>query len=271
MSTAVSTVAASGLGLRWRRGLANPRYRRGILALVGFFLAWQISSMGALPFMKVIPTPVEVAHAFAKFLVTPKYWQSWAESAQRVFWGFAAAQVLGIPLGLGMGWNRNFKDLTYPLFELLRPIPPLAWVPVSILFWPTNELSIAFITFIGAFFTIVLNVLGGVASIPKQLVYSAVSFGASSAQVFWRIVLPATIPSIATGMMVGIGITWNVVIAAEMIAGNAGLGRLTWEAYLAGHTPGVIVGMISIGVAGYISSALVKLVSIKLMPWRKIF
>lgn len=270
MSTAVATVGAPSLARRLGKKLAHPSYRRGILAVFGFFVVWQVSCM-VLPFMKVIPSPVEVGHAFAKFLAMPKYWQSWAESTRRVFWGFAAAQVLGIPLGLGMGWNRNFKDLTYPLFELLRPIPPLAWVPVSILFWPTNELSIAFITFIGAFFTIVLNVLGGVSAIPKELVYSAVSFGASPAQVFWRIVLPATIPSISTGMMVGIGITWNVVIAAEMIAGNAGLGRLTWEAYLAGHTPGVVVGMISIGLAGYISSAFVKLVGIKLMPWRKIF
>ena len=270
MTTAAPPMAAPSLALRWRRTLANPRLWRGVLAVAGFFLVWQISSMGALPFMTVIPTPVEVAKAFWVFLAMPKYWQSWAESAQRVFWGFATAQVLGIPLGLGMGWSRSFKELSYPLFELLRPIPPLAWVPVSILFWPTNELSIAFITFVGAFFTIVVNVLGGVGGIKKELVYSAVSFGASPAQVFWRIVLPATIPSIATGMMVGIGITWNVVIAAEMIAGNAGLGRLTWEAYLAGHTPGVIVGMISIGLAGYVSSALVKLISIKLMPWRKI-
>jgi len=110
-----------------------------------------------------------------------------------------------------------------------------------------------------------------VGGIKKELVYSAVSFGASPQQVFWRIVLPATIPSIATGMMVGIGITWNVVIAAEMIAGNTGLGRLTWEAYLAGYTPGIIVGMISIGLAGYVSSGIVKRVADVLMPWKRVF
>ncbi|MFH1034089.1 MAG: ABC transporter permease [Pseudomonadota bacterium] len=259
------------LTARLRRDVFNPAFGRGALAVAGFFALWQAGSMGALPFMSAIPTPMEVAAAFWKFLQEPKYWQGWRDSGLRVLYGFVAAQLLGIPLGLGMGWSRNFKDLTFPVFELLRPIPPLAWVPVSILFWPTNELSIAFITFIGAFFTIVVNVLGGVGSIDKALVYSAVSFGASPRQVFWRVVLPATIPSIATGMMVGIGITWNVVIAAEMIAGNTGLGRLTWEAYLAGNTPGIIVGMISIGLAGYVSSYLVKWVSEMLMPWRKIF
>lgn len=267
----MAVMRKASLSTRINQKLASKSFWRGVTAVIGFFGLWQVSSMGALPFMSAIPTPVEVAQAFWKLLFEPKYWAGWRDSGQRVFFGFAAAQILGIPLGLGMGWNRNFKHLTFPVFELLRPIPPLAWVPVSILFWPTNELSIAFITFIGAFFTIVVNVLGGVGSIKKELVYSAISFGASPSQVFWRVVLPATIPSIATGMMVGIGITWNVVIAAEMIAGNTGLGRLTWEAYLAGYTPGIIVGMISIGLAGYVSSGLVKWVSELLMPWKRIF
>ena len=256
---------------RVRKKVLNKHHVRGVTAVVAFFILWQLGSMGLLPFMHAIPTPVTVAVSLWDFMGQAKYWQSWLDSGLRVMYGFVAAQLLGIPLGLGMGWNRNFKDFTYPLFELMRPIPPLAWVPVSILFWPTNETSIAFITFIGAFFTIVVNVLGGVAAIPRELVNSAVSFGASPSQVFTRIVLPATIPSIVTGMMVGIGITWNVVIAAEMIAGNTGLGRLTWESYLASHTPGIIVGMISIGLAGYVSSMAVKAVGEWLMPWKKIF
>ncbi len=268
-------VAASMNGTSWavklNKFFRSKVFLRGSFAVFSFFMVWQVGSMGVLPFMHAIPTPIEVFKVFWEFVHLGKYWQSWLDSFLRVAYGFIAAQILGIPLGLGMGWSRNFKDLTYPLFELMRPIPPLAWVPVSILFWPTNETSIAFITFIGAFFTIVLNVLGGVSAIPKELINAAISFGASPRQIFWRIVLPATIPSIATGMMVGIGITWNVVIAAEMIAGNSGLGRMTWEAYLASHTSGIIVGMISIGVAGYVSSMAVKLISDWLMPWKKIF
>ncbi len=270
MAKAIST-SGTALNNKLIKFVLSRQFLRGCVAVLGFFILWQAGSMGLFPFMHAIPTPVEVAVAFYKYMASAKYWHSWVDSSLRVMYGFVAAQILGIPLGLGMGWNRNFKDLTYPLFELMRPIPPLAWVPVSILFWPTNETSIAFITFIGAFFTIVVNVLGGVAAIPKELVHSAVSFGANPRQVFWRIVLPATIPSIVTGMMVGIGITWNVVIAAEMIAGSSGLGRLTWEAYLAGYTPGIIVGMISIGVAGYASSMVVKSVGDWLMPWRKVF
>lgn len=266
-----ATMTGAPFSVRVRKFVVSKQFMRGAIAIFGFLALWQAGSMGLFPFMHAIPTPITVAATFWEFLVTAKYWQSCLDSTLRVMYGFVAAQLVGIPLGLGMGWNRNFKDFSYPLFELMRPIPPLAWVPVSILFWPTNETSIAFITFIGAFFTIVVNVLGGVSSIPRQLVDAAVSFGASPKQVFWRIVLPATIPSIVTGMMVGIGITWNVVIAAEMIAGNTGLGRLTWEAYLAGHTPGIIVGMISIGVAGYVSSMAVKVIGDWLMPWKKIF
>ena len=266
-----ATKNGAPVSVKMKNFFGNKVFLRGSMAIIGFFLLWQAGSMGVLPFMHAIPTPVEVSNVFWEFLHLPKYWQSWMDSFLRVTYGFVAAQIIGIPVGLGMGWNRNFKDLTYPLFELMRPIPPLAWVPVSILFWPTNEISIAFITFIGAFFTIVLNVLGGVSAIPKELVNAAISFGASPKQIFWRVVLPATIPSIATGMMVGIGITWNVVIAAEMIAGNTGLGRMTWEAYLASHTSGIIVGMVSIGVAGFVSSMAVKVISDWLMPWKKIF
>jgi NitT/TauT family transport system permease protein len=266
-----ATMNGAAVSIRMRKFVVSKQFSRGLTAILGFFAIWQVGSMGLLPFMHAIPTPLVVAESFWDFMTQAKYWQSWLDSTLRVTYGFVAAQILGIPLGLGMGWSRNFKDFSYPLFELMRPIPPLAWVPVSILFWPTNESSIAFITFIGAFFTIVVNVLGGVSAIPKELVNSAVSFGASPRQVFWRIVLPATIPSIVTGMMVGIGITWNVVIAAEMIAGNTGLGRLTWESYLAGYTPGIIVGMISIGLAGYISSMAVKVIGDWLMPWKKLF
>lgn len=266
-----ATMNGAPVSIKLKKFFSSKVFLRGSLAIFGFFLFWQGASMGILPFMKAIPTPVEVFKVFWEFLHLAKYWQSWMDSFLRVAYGFIVAQIIGIPVGLGMGWNRNFKDLSYPLFELMRPIPPLAWVPVSILFWPTNETSIVFITFIGAFFTIVLNVLGGVSAIPRELVNAAISFGASPRQIFWRVVLPATIPSIATGMMVGIGITWNVVIAAEMIAGNTGLGRMTWEAYLASHTAGIIVGMVSIGVAGFASSMAVKVISDWLMPWKKIY
>jgi NitT/TauT family transport system permease protein len=157
----------------------------------------------------------------------------------------------------------------YPVVELLRPIPPLAWVPLSILFWPTAELSIIFITFIGPFFIIVINVYDGVRSIRKEHLWLARSLGAKPAYIFRRIILPSVIPSIAVGMTLGIAVTWNVVIAAEMIASDVGLGRLTWEGYVSHTSATVIIGMISIGLAGYLSTLAVNYAEKKLMPWRK--
>lgn len=254
-----------------RKRLLNRTNLNGFIAVTGFFILWHILVVVRVPFMEHIPTPVTVLKTFIRFVQQSLFWVSLWFSAKRVFYGFVAAQIIGIPLGLAMGWSRKIKDLAFPVFEVLRPIPPLAWVPVSILFWPTNELSIAFITFIGAFFTIVLNVLRGVASVEKELYRSALSLGAKPRHIFWKVILPASIPSITTGMMVGIGITWNVVIAAEMIAGDKGIGRLTWEGYLAGDTPTIMVGMITIGFTGWLSSAIVMIVSKRMMPWRRMF
>jgi NitT/TauT family transport system permease protein len=151
-------------------------------------------------------------------------------------------------------------------------------VPAAIIFWPTQELSITFVTFLGAFFTVVINTVGGAEQIDRRFLLAARSMGADKKTIFRRILLPATLPSIATGAVVGMGITWQVVVAAEMISGGGGgattgggggLGFLIWNSYLGGAIPQVVVGMIGLGVAGYMSSAIVRSISIKLMPWKR--
>ena len=159
--------------------------------------------------------------------------------------------------------------MVFPVVELLRPIPPLAWVPLSILFWPTADLSIVFITFIGPFFIIVINVHDAVRSIRTEHLWLARSLGASPLYIFRRVILPAVIPAIAVGMTLGIAVAWNVVIAAEMIASDSGLGRLTWEGYVSQTGTTVLVGMISIGLAGYLSSLIVTHAEKRMMPWQR--
>lgn len=242
---------------------------RGALAIIGFFAAWHFSVKFGVPGFKEIASPFDVLQTFlTRYINNPDYWGSWVASSQRVFYGFVIAQLLGIPLGLLLGTRETFHNLVYPVIEILRPIPPLAWVPISILFWPTTESSIIFITFIGAFFIIVINVHDAVRNIKKEHYWLAQSLGASSSQIFRRIMIPSVIPSIAVGMTLGIAVTWNVVIAAEMIAGDNGLGRLTWEGYVSHSVAVVIIGMISIGLAGYLSTIGVDYVEKKMMPWR---
>jgi NitT/TauT family transport system permease protein len=243
---------------------------RGTVSVIGFFLLWHLAVVSGLSGISELPTPlVTLKTFFTEYIANSEYWYSWWVSFKRVVAGFLIAQVLGIPLGLLFGTNRRFRELFFPVFELMRPIPPLAWVPVSILFWPTNESSIVFITFIGAFFVIVINVYDGVRGIRTEHLWLAQSLGAGKLSIFRRIMLPSVIPSIAVGMTLGIAITWNVVIAAEMIASDSGLGRLTWEGYVSSTPEVVLIGMISIGLAGYLSTVIVDWIETRMMPWKE--
>jgi NitT/TauT family transport system permease protein len=226
-----------------------------------------------IPILGAAPSPVAVVGAWSHLVADPSYWRSWYVSLARVLFGFAAATVVGVPFGLLLAVNPTFRAISYPVFELLRPIPPLAGVPASIIFWPTQELSIAFVIFIGAFYTIVINVLGGARAIDVRLIQAARSMGASRWNIFRRLILPGVAPSIRVGMEVAIGITWEVVVAAEMISSGSGgagggLGFFIWNSYIGGSYPNIVVGMISIGIAGYLSSAAVRLAAGRLTPWQ---
>ena len=264
------------------RVLSNKKLWRGVFALVGFISFWEVCSRSEqwfgvpIPWIGQIPPPTDVVAVWLTIIPKLGYWQSWYMSFMRVFEGFIAAQIIGIPFGLALAVNRYFRHIFFPPFEILRPIPPLAWVPASLIFWPTQELSIAFVTFLGAFFTIVINVLGGARSIDIQYLRAAQSMGATQWDLFWRIILPGTLPSIFTGAAVGMGITWEVVLAAEMISGGGqqaggGLGFFIWSSYVGFNIEQIVVGMISIGIAGYLSSSAIRKIGDMCMPWRRLF
>ena len=265
-----------------KRIFSDLTLRRGVASILIFLTLWEIGFrfhewFGVMvPFVGKIDAPTLVVARWREVVLQPGYWESWYLSFGRVFFGFLVAQVIGIPFGLAMAVNKNFRGLFFPPFEILRPIPPLAWVPASIIFWPTTELSIMFVTFLGAFYTVVINVLGGARSIDIQYLRAAQSMGATRWDLFRKIILPGTMPSIFIGAAVGMGITWEVVLAAEMISGGGqqsggGLGFFIWSSYMGGVMDQVIVGMISIGLAGYISSSLIRYVGHISMPWRRMF
>jgi NitT/TauT family transport system permease protein len=244
---------------------------RGLSAIVMFAALWQLVIYYQVPYLKNLPLPREVASNGLDSAATVDYWIHWGLSLMRIFIGFIAAQIVGVPLGLAMGISRTFKEFNFPIFEILRPIPPIAWIPLAILFWPTRELSIYFLVFIGAFYIQVINSMQGVSNISINLKWVAFSLGAQSKDIFWRILLPGSLPSITTGMTVGMGVAWNVLIAAEMIAAQGGLGRTTWEAYTNHNIPFIVVGMVSIGLAGSLCSILLRWLSNRMMPWTKKF
>jgi NitT/TauT family transport system permease protein len=230
-----------------------------------------------LPWVGAVPAPSAVFKAWVAVLGQQGYWQSWYMSLFRVMSGFVAAMLIGIPFGLMLAVSRAANGIAFPVFEVLRPIPPLAWVPASIIFWPTQELAITFITFLGAFYTIVINVLGGARSIDVRYFQAAQSMGSSRWDIFRRVILPGTLPSIVVGSAVGMGITWEVVVAAEMISGGGsqqagvggGLGFFIWNSYVGGSYEQIVVGMISIGIAGFLSSELLRWAGRHATPWLK--
>lgn len=257
---------------------------RGVVSIAAFLVFWEIGSRSqawfgfAFPWVSQVPAPTAVLQEMFKLVQEPSFWNSALLSTVRVFEGFFAAMAIGIPLGLAMAVSRTFYGITFPVFEVLRPIPPLAWVPASIIFWPTQELSIAFVTFLGAFFTIVINVIGGAQAIDVRYFQAARSMGSSTWDIFRRIILPGTLPSIVVGATVGVGITWAVVVAAEMISGGGsagsmggaaggGLGFFIWNSYVGGSYTQIVAGMISIGIAGYISSAALRKIGQWMTPW----
>lgn len=256
--------------------------RRGAIGIVVFAAVWELATrLGnwtgvSVPVVGQLPAPSAVIVDFLKLLARPGYWNSWSLSFQRVLAGFAVALLVGGTLGLLMATRPWFKRVVFPVFESLRPVPPLAWVPIAIIFWPTQELSITFVTFLGALFPIVLNTVGGAEQIDRRHVLAARSMGASRSYVFRRVLLPALLPSLVTGAAVGMGITWEVVVAAELISGggqqsgDGGLGFLVWNAYEGNNLPRVVVAMISLGIAGYLSSGLVRALGNRLMPWRRV-
>ena len=175
--------------------------------------------------------------------------------------------MLGIGLGILLARSRWLSDVLQPLLEVARPIPAIALVPVAILLFPTNEQGIVFITATAAFFPILVSTRHAVRALPTVWEDALLTMGASRRQVLSTVVLPGIVPGIFGGLSVGMGVAWICVISAEMISGDLGLGYRTWQAYTIVDYPGVIVGMLSIGVVGQLTSSCIELLGRRLTRW----
>lgn len=244
----------------------------GTLSLALFLLSWHLLTKYRVNvhvrFLNV-PSPEMVLESLTKTMRDSKFFVHVMLSCRRILIGFSIAAVVAVPLGLVMGRFRLVREFVFPISEVLRPIPAIAWVPMSIMLWPTNEESIVFITYLGSFFPILLNTLHGMTTVDPVLVRAAQSLGAREASVFKEVYFPATLPHVFTGLTVGMGVAWVSLIAAEMISGQFGIGYFTWEAYSLVQYSDIALGMICIGVLGLGSSALIRGVGRIVMPWGK--
>jgi NitT/TauT family transport system permease protein len=214
-----------------------------------------------------VPSPEQVLERAILAFSGPQYIEHMLISMRRIVIGFAIATIVAVPLGLLMGRFLMLKEIIFPVTEVIRPIPAIAWVPMSIMLWPNNEESIVFITFLGSFFPILINTLHGMVTVDPVLVRAAKCLGAREVSIFREVYFPSALPQIFTGLTVGMGVAWVSLIAAEMISGQFGIGYFTWEAYSLVQYSDIALGMISIGALGLLSSGAIRLVGRMVMPW----
>ena len=259
--------------LRRRKRVSFLLHALGVSSTV---LAWYLlSEYFKVSYFAKLPGPLVSLKAwlspdpvYGLSLFTADYYIHTIASVWRVFAAFTLATFLGIPLGLFMGWKKTFRDYTFPLVEIFRPIPTLAWVPLAILMWPSTEAAIIFLTFLGSFFATVLNTMLGVESIDQSYFRAALCLGAKPSQIFRRIVVPGAMPFIFTGLQISMGFAWFSLVAAEMVSGEYGLGYLIWDSYNLSQFPNIVIGMITLGVTGGLSSLLIRRVGNMLMRWK---
>lgn len=251
------------------------RRARRLVSVAAVLVLWAVATN--LGLLAQVPSPIEVTVTLIQQAAESSFWGAVVVSTARIYVSFVVAAAIAIPLGLLIGWNVVFADATFPALEMLRPVPPVAWIPVVALVFPIASLGIGafsypidtgilFITFLGAFFPILLNAIQGVKGIDEEYQRAAQSLGTSPYQTFRHVIYPGALPSIHAGMISGMGLAWVNLVAAEMIAGS-GLGYLTWSSYIAGSYETIIVGMISIGILGYLSSTIIRRVGSSQLPW----
>ncbi|MGH2413053.1 MAG: ABC transporter permease [Microcystaceae cyanobacterium] len=243
---------------------------RQLLSLLLFFGIWQLLCMAKFNFFinfELLPTPLEVLGATVSFF-TGNATVHIKASLLRVLAGFTTAAVLGISLGILIGWFGIVEDLIFLPLELLRPIPAVAWIPLAILMFPSAEAGMIYITFLGAFFPILISTIRGVEGTDTLLLRVGQSLGAKQWHIFKDIVVPGAMPSIASGLVIGMGNSWFCLVTAEILAGRYGVGYITWESYVTSNYPPIVMGMLLIGLMGLLSTYVVDRLTRWLMPWR---
>ena len=245
----------------------------GFSLFLGFwYLAvevWKLPRFEQMPGLTQVVTEwVSRDPVYGLSIFTPEYYQHIWVSCRRVFIAFFLATVLGVPLGLFMGWSTKFKEYVFPVFEMLRPIPILAWVPLAILMFRGLETPVLFLAFLASFYATALNTMLGVQSIDESYFRAGYCLGASRWQVFRHVIVPGAMPFIFTGLQISVGVCWFSLVAAEMVSGQFGLGYVINNSYTTVRYPTIIIGMITLGAVGYITSAMVRIAGDYMMQWR---
>ncbi|WNC22742.1 MULTISPECIES: nitrate ABC transporter permease [unclassified Thermosynechococcus] len=261
-------MASSSMGFtqsrrrRWLKHLKkSAMFRKVVLGSLGalcFLVIWQFVCMAGL---LRLPTPLTVITETWGLIVDPFYqgsgtdvglgWQI-LSSLRRVAVGFSLAAVIGVGLGMLIGSSRVLYDAVDPILQVLRPVPPLAWLPISLAALRDNEPAAIFVIFITAIWPIIINTIVGVQQIPKDYKNVARVLQLSRKDYFLNILVPATVPYVFTGLRIGIGLSWLAIVAAEMLIGGVGIGFFIWDAWNSSLISEIIVAVIYVGIVGLV-------------------
>jgi len=261
-----------------REPIIAPERERRALARIGhlwllaaFIIVWEAASVFGQrinPQLDVmLPPPTAVVSAATDLLGRGVLFIHIRDSLYRVLLAVGTATALGVPLGLAMGWSARFRAAVDPLLEFIRPIPPLAWIPLSILWFGIGDMQIVYIIFLAAFFPVVLNSMAGARDVDTYLVRAGMSLGASRRELFRTVVLPAALPQIFTGVRIGLGIGWMALVAGELVAAPSGLGYMINNARTLFRSDYILLGMVLIGVLGLVLDYLMRQAMRLAMPW----
>ncbi len=252
---------ALALGLWWfLYAFDFPRMRK-------FEGPWQLFREFTLPPRGVVTWNPEFESKYGYGIWSQQYYFDIVMSIWRVLQAFGWS-LLGIPLGLLMGWSRTFRDIAFPPFELIRPVPPLAWITLSIMMFRTEEAPILFVCTIASFFVVTLNTLLGVDSIDQTYFRAARCLGSSEWQIFRHVIIPGAMPFIFTGMIIGLGVAWFSLVGGEIIAGTYGLGYRTYEMYTSVSVPPLLIAMVTIGFIGFLMGLVLRQIQRRVLVWK---
>lgn len=252
------------------RGVLSRAAQFSLLAFL--VVAWETTSSLIIPrwdpnLALLLPAPSQVLRTMSRLVASGDLFIHIGSSLRRVFIGYLVAAVMAIPLGIVMGWWKRVESVVDPLVSFLRPIPPLAWIPISILWFGIGDVQNEFIIWLCAFFPILLNTIAGVKGIDPIHIRAALCLGATRRALFQRIILNGALPTVVVGLRVGLGIGWMGLVAAELVAAPSGLGYLISDARTLLATDVVIVGMATIGILGLLIDFAMRRAARALLPW----
>ncbi len=240
---------------------------RNVSGFVVFFGLWQALASAGLINPVLLPSPLQLCAATYELMAEGILWTHTVASLARVLTGFLLAAVAGIAFGVALGWSRALSDIVRPLIESVRPIPPIAWTPIAILWFGVGDAPSYFLVFIGAVFPVFVNTFSAVRSIDRAQINAALCLGAKPGLLIQDVLIPASLPIIFPGLRIALGVGWMCVVAAELIAAQSGLGYMIQQNRVLLQTQNVVAGMITIGVVGFAMSALMEIAEKWLLPW----